>query len=124
MNPRMKERIDREVRDHPVLVYMKGTEMFPRCGFSAAAVETLRRAGAAGKIHSVDVLADPELWEAVKEYSDWPTIPQVYVGGEFLGGSDVTREMHESGELRSKIETALRPGEEPGEGYVEPSDSR
>ena len=75
--------------------------------FSAAAVDTLRRAGADGRIHSVDVLTDPELWEAVKEYSDWPTIPQVYVGGEFVGGSDITRELHESGELAPRIAKAL-----------------
>ena len=107
MRSDVKERIEREIREHPVLIYMKGTEMFPRCGFSAAAVDALRRAGADGRIHSVDVLTDPELWEAVKEYSDWPTIPQVYVGGEFVGGSDITRELHESGELAPRIEKAL-----------------
>ncbi len=107
MRPEVKERIEREIRQHPVLIYMKGSEMFPRCGFSAAAVDALRRAGAEGSIHSVDVLTDPELWEAVKEYSDWPTIPQVYVGGEFIGGSDITRELHVSGELEPKIRSAL-----------------
>ena len=107
MRPDVKERIERDIREHPVLIYMKGTEMFPRCGFSAAAVDTLRRAGADGRIHSVDVLTDPELWEAVKEYSDWPTIPQIYVGGEFVGGSDITRELHESGELAPRIAKAL-----------------
>lgn len=107
MRPDVKERIEREIREHPVLIYMKGTEMFPRCGFSAAAVDALRRAGAGGRIHSVDVLTDPELWEAVKEYSDWPTIPQIYVGGEFVGGSDITRELHESGELAPRIAKAL-----------------
>ena len=107
MRPDVKERIEREIREHPVLIYMKGTEMFPRCGFSAAAVDALRRAGAEGRIHSVDVLTDPELWEAVKEYSDWPTLPQIYVGGEFVGGSDITRERHESGELAPRIERAL-----------------
>ncbi|MDX1623176.1 MAG: Grx4 family monothiol glutaredoxin [Gemmatimonadota bacterium] len=121
MMPTVTERIERDIEKHPVLVYMKGTETFPRCGFSAAAVDTLRKAGAEGKIHSVDVLSDPELWEAVKEYSDWPTIPQVYVGGEFIGGSDITREMFESGELRPKVEAALREAESPGEGYVEES---
>lgn len=110
MTPEMKERIDREVSEHPVLIFMKGTEMFPRCGFSARAVEVLRRAGAEGEIHSVDVLQDPELWEAVKEYSDWPTIPQVYVGGEFIGGSDIALELYETGELQPKVESALRVG--------------
>lgn len=110
MTQEMKERIDREVKGHPVVLYMKGTEMFPRCGFSARAVEVLKRSGAAGNIHSVDVLVDAELWESVKEYSDWPTIPQLYVGGEFVGGSDITLELYESGELQPKIEAALRAG--------------
>ena len=119
MKPEMKDRLDRIVHDNPVVIFMKGNEMFPRCGFSAAAVEALRQAGATGKIHAVDVLEDPEVWESVKEYSDWPTIPQIYVGGEFLGGADITREMFDTGTLQPKIETALREGEEPGEGYVE-----
>ena len=107
MRPEMKERIDREIREHPITIYMKGTEMFPRCGFSAAAVDALRQAGAEGSIHSVDVLADPELRESIKEYSDWPTIPQVYIAGEFIGGCDITRELHATGELRERIEKAL-----------------
>ena len=119
MTTDMKERLDHIVRDHPVVIFMKGNEMFPRCGFSAATVEALRRAGAEGKLYAVDVLEDPELWESVKEYSDWPTIPQVYVDGEFLGGCDITREMLETGELQPKIESALRRGEDPDEGYVE-----
>ena len=106
MRPEVKERIDREIREHPITIYMKGTEMFPRCGFSAATVEALRRAGAQGSIHSIDVLADPEIRESIKEYSDWPTIPQVYIGGEFIGGCDITRELYETGELRSRIEKA------------------
>lgn len=107
MRPEMKERIDREVRENPITIYMKGTEMFPRCGFSAATVEALRQAGAEGSIHSVDVLADPEIRDSIKEYSDWPTIPQVYIGGEFIGGCDITRELHATGELRTRIEQAL-----------------
>jgi len=71
-------------------------------GFSAATVETLRMAGAEGKIHAVNVLEDRELWESVKEFSDWPTIPQVYVGGEFVGGADITRELFETGALQPK----------------------
>ena len=107
MRPDMKERIDREIREHPITIYMKGTEMFPRCGFSAATVEALRQAGAEGSIHSIDVLADPEIRESIKEYSDWPTIPQVYIGGEFVGGCDITRELYATGELQSRIEKAL-----------------
>lgn len=115
MKPEVKDRIDREIRDNPITIYMKGTEMFPRCGFSAAAVEALRRAGAEGSIHSVDVLADPELWESVKEYSDWPTIPQIYIAGEFVGGSDITRELFQTGELQTRVQTALAGREEPAE---------
>jgi monothiol glutaredoxin len=107
MQPEVKQRIDAQIRENPVLLYMKGTEMLPRCGFSAATVETLHNAGATGRIHAIDVLADPELWQAIREYSDWPTIPQVYVGGEFIGGCDITRELSESGELQTKIEAAL-----------------
>lgn len=118
MTPEMKQKLEEIVKEKPVVLFMKGTEMFPRCGFSAATVETLRMAGAEGKIHAVNVLEDRELWESVKEFSDWPTIPQVYVGGEFVGGADITREMFETGELQPKIETALREMEEPGEGYV------
>jgi monothiol glutaredoxin len=103
----MKERIDREIRENPVTIYMKGTEMFPRCGFSAATVEALRQAGAEGSIHSVDVLADPEIRESIKEYSDWPTIPQVYIAGEFIGGCDITRELYATGELQERIGKAL-----------------
>jgi monothiol glutaredoxin len=107
MQPEVKQRIEAQIRENPVLLYMKGTEMLPRCGFSAATVETLRNAGAAGRIHAIDVLADPELWQAIREYSDWPTIPQVYVGGEFIGGCDITRELSDSGELQAKIGAAL-----------------
>jgi len=107
MRPETKERIDREIRENAITIYMKGTEMLPRCGFSAATVEALRRAGAEGSIHSVDVLADPELRESIKEYSDWPTIPQVYIAGEFIGGCDITRELFETGELQARIQSAL-----------------
>lgn len=119
MKPETRDRIDRIVREQPIVIFMKGSQMFPRCGFSAATVEALRNAGADGKIHDVNVLEDPEIWEGVKEYSDWPTIPQVYVGGEFIGGADITREMVEAGNLQPKIETALRRLDEPGEGYVQ-----
>ena len=107
IRPEVKERIETDIENHPVLIYMKGTAMMPRCGFSAATVETLRQAGAEGRIHDVDVLADPELWHAVREHNDWPTIPQVFVGGEFIGGCDITRELFETGELQTKIASAL-----------------
>jgi monothiol glutaredoxin len=84
MRPEIKERIDREIREHPVTIYMKGTEMFPRCGFSAATVEALRRAGAEGSFHSIDVLSDPEIRESIKEYSDWPTIREGALDGRLI----------------------------------------
>jgi monothiol glutaredoxin len=89
--------IEREVRENRVVVYMKGTPSFPMCGFSAATVEVLREIGVPFK--AVDILAEPEKREAIKVYSNWPTIPQVYVGGKFIGGCDIVREMHARGEL-------------------------
>jgi monothiol glutaredoxin len=100
MTPEMKARLDEEIRSHPVVLYMKGNALFPRCGFSAAALQALQPYGA---VHSVDVLADPELRDAIKEYSSWPTIPQVYIHGKFVGGSDIVRELAERGELEAMI---------------------
>ena len=96
--------IEREVREHPVLVYMKGTPSFPMCGFSAATVEVLREIGVPFK--SVDVLAEPAKRDAVKSYSNWPTIPQVYVGGKFVGGCDIVRELHARGEFAPLVRAA------------------
>jgi monothiol glutaredoxin len=89
--------IEREVRENRVVVYMKGTPSFPMCGFSAATVEVLREIGVPFK--AVDVLAEPEKRDGIKVYSNWPTIPQVYVDGKFIGGCDIVREMHARGEL-------------------------
>jgi monothiol glutaredoxin len=89
--------IEREVRENRVVVYMKGTPSFPMCGFSAATVEILREIGVPFK--AIDVLAEPEKRDGIKAYSNWPTIPQVYVGGKFVGGCDIVREMHARGEL-------------------------
>jgi monothiol glutaredoxin len=91
------DEIAREVRDNKVLNYMKGTPAFPMCGFSAATVQVLREVGVPFK--AVDVLAEPEKRDAIKAYSNWPTIPQVYVNGKFIGGCDIVREMHARGEL-------------------------
>jgi monothiol glutaredoxin len=91
------EEIAREVRDNKVIVYMKGTPSFPMCGFSAATVRVLGEIGVPFK--AVDVLAEPEKREAIKQFSNWPTIPQLYVGGKFIGGCDIVREMHAKGEL-------------------------
>jgi len=91
------DRIQQEVADNPVVLYMKGTPMFPQCGFSAAVVQILSDLGV--KFKGVDVLIDPSLREGIKEFTNWPTIPQLYVKGEFLGGCDIVREMAASGEL-------------------------
>ncbi len=91
------ERIRQEIADNSVVLFMKGTPVSPQCGFSAAVVDILSDIGV--KFKSVDVLLDPETRESIKAFSNWPTIPQLYVEGEFIGGSDILREMHETGEL-------------------------
>ena len=98
------DEIAREIRDNKVLVYMKGTPSFPMCGFSAATVQVLRDIGVPFK--AVDVLAEPEKRDAIKVFSKWPTIPQVYVGGKFIGGCDIVREMHARGELAPLLKGA------------------
>ena len=99
------EEIEREVLDNHVLVYMKGTPSFPMCGFSAATVKVLREIGVPFK--AIDVLAEPEKREAIKVYSNWPTVPQLYVSGKFVGGCDIVREMHGRGELAPLIRAAV-----------------
>jgi len=95
-------RIRRDIEDNDVVLYMKGTPMFPQCGFSAAVVQVLSHMGV--KFAGIDVLADPGLREGIKQYSNWPTVPQLYVKGEFVGGCDIVREMYEAGELRKLFE--------------------
>jgi monothiol glutaredoxin len=97
--------IENEIRDNRVVVYMKGTPSFPMCGFSAATVEVLREIGVPFK--AIDVLAEPEKRDAIKTYSRWPTIPQVYVAGKFVGGCDIVREMHARGELAPLLREAV-----------------
>jgi len=92
------DRIKQDITDHPVVLYMKGTPVFPQCGFSAAVVQILTELGI--KFKGIDVLADPSIRQAIKEFSSWPTIPQLYVRGEFVGGCDIIREMYETGELK------------------------
>ncbi len=89
------------VKSNDVVLFMKGTALFPQCGFSSRAVAILDRLGAT--YETVDVLQDPEIRAGIKEYSDWPTIPQLYVKGEFVGGSDIMMEMFESGELQELL---------------------
>ena len=91
-------RIDEVVKSNDVVLFMKGTELFPQCGFSARAVAILNHLGV--PYETVDVLQDPEIRQGIKAYSDWPTIPQLYVKGEFVGGSDIMMEMYEAGELQ------------------------
>jgi len=93
------ERIDGIVKDNDVVLFMKGTPLFPQCGFSSRAVAILEHLDVA--FHSVDVLQDQEVRQGIKAYSDWPTIPQLYVKGEFVGGSDIMMEMFEAGELQA-----------------------
>jgi len=91
------ERINKDVSDSDVVLYMKGSPVFPQCGFSAAVVQILTVLEV--KFKGIDVLTDPSLRDGVKQYSEWPTIPQLYVKGEFVGGCDIVREMYETGEL-------------------------
>ena len=97
-----RQRIQTEVESNDVLLFMKGTPVFPQCGFSAAVVQVLSHLQV--KFNSVNVLEDMDIREGIKHYSDWPTIPQLYVKGEFVGGCDIIREMFETGELSSFLE--------------------
>ena len=97
----IKERIGEIVGKTDVVLFMKGTPLFPQCGFSSRAVTILEHLGV--PFEAVDVLQDPEIRQGIKEYSDWPTVPQLYVKGEFVGGSDIMMEMFESGELQQLV---------------------
>ena len=103
-DPAIHDRISKLVADHPVLLFMKGTPLFPQCGFSSRAIAMLDRLGI--EYDTVDVLQDMEIRQGIKEFSDWPTIPQLYVKGEFVGGSDIMTEMYQSGELQALIAAA------------------
>ncbi len=97
------DRIKQDISENDVVLYMKGTPVFPQCGFSAAVVEVLSELGV--KFKGVNVLTDPSLRDGIKQFSSWPTIPQLYVKGEFVGGCDIVREMHETGELQELLST-------------------
>jgi len=101
-NP-VRERIASDIQDNDVVLYMKGSPVFPQCGFSATVVQILTQMGV--KFKGIDVLVDPSLRQGIKEFSNWPTIPQLYVKGEFVGGCDIIREMYESGELAELLRT-------------------
>lgn len=101
----VRDSIHETVTSNPIVLFMKGTAQFPMCGFSGRAIQILK-ACEAEKIFTVNVLDDPEIRQGIKEYANWPTIPQLYVNGEFLGGSDLMTEMFQSGELQALIATA------------------
>ena len=100
----VQKHIHDTVTQNKVVLYMKGTPQFPQCGFSANAIQMLQASGAT-EVVTVNVLEDPEVRQGIKEYANWPTIPQLYVNGEFVGGSDILREMHQSGELKKVLAT-------------------
>lgn len=95
----IQETIAAQVKDNKVVLYMKGTPKFPQCGFSSLVVEILKRCGVEDYL-AVNVLEDPDIRQGIKEYTNWPTVPQLYVDGEFIGGSDILREMFNNGELQ------------------------
>ena len=97
-----------QVTGHPVVLYMKGTPQMPQCGFSQMAVQVLQACGVR-QFFTVNVLENPDIRQGIKEYANWPTIPQLYVNGEFVGGSDIMKEMYESGELQKMLEGVKQP---------------
>ena len=99
----VKERIHQTVTGNPVVLFMKGTPQFPQCGFSAKAVQVLKACGV-DKFASVNVLTEPEVRAGIKDYANWPTIPQLFINGEFIGGSDIMMEMYQAGELQQKLQ--------------------
>jgi monothiol glutaredoxin len=102
MDTDTQDRIRQQVTETPVVLFMKGTPVFPQCGFSAAVVQILSHMGV--KFKGIDVLSDPAVRQGIKEFSNWPTIPQLYIKGEFIGGCDIIREMFETGELKQVFE--------------------
>ena len=105
MTPELKSRIDSLLSENKVLVFMKGSKLMPQCGFSNNVVQILNTLGVPYK--TIDVLDDAEIRQGIKEYSNWPTIPQIYIDGELVGGSDIAIELYQSGELQQMVEVAL-----------------
>jgi len=97
----VQDKIRKQVEDNPIILYMKGTPQFPQCGFSGRATQLLNACGA--KFASVNVLAEPEIREGIKQYSNWPTIPQLFINGQLIGGSDIMLELYEKGELQKLV---------------------
>lgn len=102
----MQEIIKKQIEENPIILYMKGTAQFPQCGFSSRAVGILKECGAQS-FATVNVLEDPDIRQGIKDFSNWPTIPQLYINGEFIGGSDIMTEMFESGELQELVKSTL-----------------
>lgn len=100
-NPVFAE-IEKDIKENDIVLYMKGTKQVPQCGFSAVVVQILQRLGIEN-FKDVNVLASPEIREGIKEFTNWPTIPQLYVKGEFIGGADITKEMYQNGELQELL---------------------
>jgi monothiol glutaredoxin len=103
MSTDVQQRIHEQVTTHPVVLYMKGTPQFPQCGFSGNAIRILKALDVK-ELFTVDVLRDEEIRQGIKDYANWPTIPQLYVRGEFVGGSDIMTEMYQNGELKELLE--------------------
>ncbi|KGF73629.1 glutaredoxin [Neosynechococcus sphagnicola sy1] len=105
MTPEVQQRIDHLVQQHKILVFMKGNKLMPQCGFSNNVVQILNTLGV--PFETMDILEDGELRQGIKEYSNWPTIPQVYINGQFVGGSDILIELYQKGELQQMVTMAL-----------------
>lgn len=105
MTPEVKERIETLINNNKIMVFMKGNKLMPQCGFSNNVVQILNILGV--PFETFDVLSDYDIRQGIKEYSSWPTIPQVYINGEFLGGSDIMVELYQSGQLQETVELAL-----------------
>jgi len=103
----LRSEIEKLVQSNPVMIFMKGTPDFPMCGFSARAVQVLKAAGAT-KLGGFDVLSDDPMWDALEDFSQWPTVPQIFIGGKFVGGCDIVTEMFERGELQPIVAEAVK----------------
>lgn len=105
MTPEVKVKIEQLLNQNKIMVFMKGSKLMPQCGFSNNVVQILNSLGV--PYETVDILAEPEIRQGIKEYSNWPTIPQIYINGEFVGGSDIAIELYQNGELQQMVEVAL-----------------
>src|SRR5690349_11935186 len=103
----LRSKVEEHVKQNPVIIFMKGTSQFPQCGFSARACQVLMAAGAKN-FASVDVLSDDPLWDALEEYTQWPTVPQIFIDGKFIGGCDIVTELYERGELQTMVDEAQK----------------